>query len=475
MSMSSVLAAALRQNLVSFLQKAFITIVPGEPFIPNWHIEAIAHELMRVREGKARRLIINQPPRTLKSIATSVAFPAFLLGHDPSFRIICVSYSNDLASELHRQFRMVVDAPWYRELFPEFAIKRDRDLELVTTRGGGRTATSVGGTLTGRGANLIIIDDPMKAEEALSEPARRRVVEWFTSTLISRLNDQARDTILVVMQRVHEEDLSGHLLEQESWQHLNLPAIAPASVSIPIENGRFHNWREGEPLDAVRFPKSVLEGLKADIGSLKFSAQFLQSPVPTEGNLIRRDCFRWYDSPPDRQPGDQIIQSWDIASTISDAGDWTAGTTWLKRRNDFYLIDVARGRWEFPEVRRQVIAAARFHAATTILVEQAGPGLNLLQDLRATQPARVPRPIGIVPQGSKADRMAAQACRIEAGQVHLPSDAPWLAVFVNELLAFPQGKHDDQVDSVSQFLNWASARQVRQRIAVHGVEVIPLE
>jgi hypothetical protein len=177
--MNDVLCALLRTDLASFIHKVFYTVFPGSTYLPNWHIDAIVHQLLQVERGRCPRLLINQPPRSLKSLSVSVAYVAWLLGHDPGRRIIVVSYSNDLAAELHRQFRMVVDSAWYGDLFPGMRTARDTGTEFVTTAGGSRYATSVGGTLTGRGADLIIIDDPLKAEEALSESARKRVIDWY--------------------------------------------------------------------------------------------------------------------------------------------------------------------------------------------------------------------------------------------------------------------------------------------------------
>src|SRR5437763_12985041 len=234
MNEAAVLATLLRSDLRFFIRKCFQTILPGTPYLPNWHIDAIAHELMRVRAGETPRLLINQPPRSLKSICVSVAYVAWLLGHDPTRRVIVVSYSNEFAAELHRQFRMIIDAPWYRALFPAMRPARDSGFELVTTCGGGRYATSVGGTLTGRGADLIILDDPLKAEEAMSPVGRKRVIEWHADTLVSRLNDKEKGPIVVVMQRLHENDLAGHLLDQGGWDHLCLPAIALEDSVIPL-------------------------------------------------------------------------------------------------------------------------------------------------------------------------------------------------------------------------------------------------
>src|SRR5258708_5151692 len=186
--MSAQLSALLRTELRYFIRKVFNTVLPGTTYLPNWHIDALVHELMRIHSGENRRLLINQPPRSLKSICVSIAYVAWLLGHDPTKRIIVVSYSNDFASELHRQFRMVIDAPWYQALFPGMRPAKDSGTELVTTAGGSRYATSIGGTLTGRGADLIIIDDPLKAEDAMSEPARTRLIYWHRRSRVSPLH-----------------------------------------------------------------------------------------------------------------------------------------------------------------------------------------------------------------------------------------------------------------------------------------------
>jgi predicted phage terminase large subunit-like protein len=414
---------------------------------------------MRVQVGDISGLLINQPPRSLKSICVSVAYVAWLLGHDPTRRIIIVSYSNEFAAELHRQFRMVIDASWYRALFPAMRPAKDSGTELVTTAGGSRYATSVGGTLTGRGADLIIVDDPLKAEEAMSEPARRRVIDWYGGTLVSRLNDKQRGPIVVVMQRLHENDLAGHLLGQGGWEHLDLPAIAVEDSVIPIGDGKPFTRRQGEVLHAERESHAVLERIKAEIGSLMFSAQYQQRPVPLEGNLVKRDWFRFYDLPPQPGPGDLVVQSWDIAMMTGEANDYSVCTTWRMIKADYYLIDVFRARLQYPNLRRKIAGLVAQYGTETILIEKAGPGLTLLQDLRSDLPIGMTRPIGIKPDGSKVERMVAQSAKIEAGHVHLPKQADWLDSFLLELLGFPHGRHDDQVDSVSQFLKWAATRR----------------
>jgi predicted phage terminase large subunit-like protein len=434
------------------------TVLPGARYQRNWHIDAIVHQLMRVRDGDISRLLINQPPRSLKSISVSVAYVAWLLGHDPTRRIIVVSYSNELAAELHRQFRMVMDAPWYRALFPAMRRARDTGTEFITTAGGSRYATSVGGTLTGRGADLIVVDDPLKAEEAMSEPARKRVIEWYGGTLVSRLNDKENGPIVLIMQRLHENDLAGHLLGQGGWEHLDLPAIALDDSVIPLSNDSVMTRRIGDILHPERESKDALERIKAEIGSLQFSAQYQQRPVPLEGNLIRREWFRYYDHLP-QGCAKRIVQSWDIAMMTGDANNYSVCTTWWIIKADYYLVDVFRARLQYPDLRRKVIGLAAKHGAETILIENAGPGMALLQDLWRDLPPAMARPLGQRPEGCKVDRIVAQSAKIEAGHVHLPREADWLDILLHELLAFPYGRHDDQVDSVSQFLKWTSVRE----------------
>jgi predicted phage terminase large subunit-like protein len=452
--MDRVLRAILRTDLPFFTRKVFATVSPGDTYIHNWHVDAIAHHLMRVHSGECRRLLINQPPRSLKSISVSVAYVAWLLGHDPTRRVIVASYSGDFAAELHRQFRMVVSSEWYVALFPSLRWARETGLEFVTTQGGSRYATSVGGTLTGRGADLIIVDDPLKANEVQSESARKRVIDWYGGALVSRLNDKQTGSIVAVMQRLHEDDLAGHLMRQGGWDHLDMPAIALQNEIIEIGHGKSHARRSGDVLHPERENRETLEATKVEVGSLKFSAQYQQRPVPVEGNLIRRSWFPAYDNLPAGPWPTKIVQSWDVAMMTGDQNDYSVCTTWLIHKNDAYLVDVYRARLEYPDLRRKVISLAAEHRATTILIEDAGPGMNLLQDLRAAMPQGMTRPIGIKPEGSKVDRMAAQSAKIEAGHVHLPHRAPWHADFLTELLSFPNGRHDDQVDSVSQFLRW---------------------
>ncbi|NIJ60254.1 putative phage terminase large subunit-like protein [Pseudochelatococcus lubricantis] len=438
---------------MSFVERCFVTLTPAVAFQDNWHLHAIAHHLDLVRQGKIRRLIINLPPRSLKSIMASVAFPAFVLGHDPARRIICVSYAADLAAKHANDFRAVVEAPWYRRVFPGFALSRlkNTEAEVTTTRHGVRLATSVGGTLTGRGGNLIIIDDPIKPADALSEVRREAVNQWYNNTLLSRLDDKLNGAIVIVMQRVHMDDLVGFVTRQqaEPWTILTLPAIATHDQIIATGAGRSHTYRTGEVLHPAREPEALLDRYRQQLGSDVFSAQYQQEPVPPGGAMIKRAWVLRYDAPPQRASRSQIVQSWDTASKGGAENDWSVCTTWLIENNRFYLLNVHRGRHDYPELKQKALALAAQHKPTKILIEDAGTGTALIDELRRMSGSSI---IRVRPERDKQTRMSIQSAKFEAGQVHLPRQAPWLAPFEAELFAFPGSRHDDQIDSVSQAL-----------------------
>jgi predicted phage terminase large subunit-like protein len=442
-------------DLGTFVVKVFQTLSPGVSYMHNWHIDAIIFELMLIYQGSSKRLIINQPPRSLKSICVSVAFVAWWLGHDPTKKFYCASYSHELAAMFARQFRIVISSSWYRRLFPDVRFTRQAETECETDVGGGRFAVSVGGTITGRGGDIVIIDDPMKAEDAMSEVARRNVMNWYKDTMVSRPDNKRTAAVIVVAQRLHEDDLPGWLLRNGGWSHLNLPAIAQEDENIAIGRNVFHERKKGEALHPEREPLDVLESLSLEMGRLSFSAQYLQSPVPAEGNLVRRTDIQWYETAP--EVGD-VVQSWDIASTTGERNDYSVCTTWLIVKRHYYLLHVWRGRLEFPKLRHKLVELAGTYRPSTLLIEKAGPGLHMIQALQADPVTNVPEPIGIQPEGEKVVRMEAQAARFEAGQVHLPHDAGWLDDFLQEILAFPSSRYDDQIDSVSQFLTWVEGQ-----------------
>lgn len=452
---AALLRAILRTDFPCFLEKCFRTLDPGAEYVDNWHIHAIAHQLMRVWRGECRRLIINVPPRSMKSICVTIAFTAWVLGHDPRKRIISVSYANDLSRKLGLDTRTIIESSWFRALFPAFTLASNREMEMATTTRGYRLATSIGGSVLGRGADLIVIDDPIKGlAAAMSEAERRRVAEFYDSTLYSRLNDKMKGAIVIVMQRLHEDDLVGHVLERDDWEVLSIPAIAvePASIRIGPNPSDLHHRREGDVLDPRRGPQEELEKARRNLGSLNFEAQFQQSPRPAEGNAIKRDWLRTVDQMPEEF--ELKVASWDTASTLAESNDWSVGTVWGAIGERYYLLDVVRGRFESPDLRRRIIALSRTHHVNATLIEDTELGRALSHDLRRTGDLY---PILQQAKFDKLARLLAQAARFEAGQVYLPSEAPWLNAYCNELLAFPLSRNDDQVDSTSQALKYLTA------------------
>jgi predicted phage terminase large subunit-like protein len=444
--------ALLRSNFRAFLHKTFLTLSPGQTYIASWHVEAIACQLERVRRGEARRLIINMPPRSLKSIAASVAFPAFVLGNDPSRRIICVSYSGDLAKKHSNDFRDVLESPWYRAAFPATRIGpfKNSETEIELTARGFRLATSVGGTLTGRGGDVIVIDDPLKPDDAFSETKRTGANLRFTITLLSRLDDKRTGAIVVVMQRVHVDDLIGFLLEQsDEWGVLRLPAIAETDEVVPLSAGRSHLRRSGEALSPEREPLEVLAAPKLQIGSDAFSAQYQQAPAPPGGAMIKRDWIARYKDLPLSAERLFTLQSWDTASKGGPQNDWSVCTTWIVARNKrWFLVDVWRHRVDYPALKAAVLSQAALWNPRRVLVEDAGAGTPLTQELKD----QVSGIIAVKPEGDKQSRMAVASAKLEAGQVLLPERASWLPDLEAELFVFPGGRHDDQCDSISQAL-----------------------
>ena len=447
--------AVLRQDLCTFIERCFYELNPTTQFLWNWHIEVIAASLEACRSGQTTRLIINVPPRSLKSLSTN-AFVAFLLGHDPSAQIICASYAQDLANKHALDCRTIITSPFYQCLFPRTRLSPHRQSvhEFMTTRQGYRLSTSVGGVLTGRGADYIIVDDPLKPDEALSDTQRKSVNEWFDNSLYSRLNNKRRGCIILIMQRLHEDDLVGHVLGLEDWKVIKFPAIAEQDETHAIQtpNGtRCFLRRAGEPLDLEREPLEVLNRIRETLGEYNFSGQYQQAPAPLGGGLVKAAWFKTYTPAELPLKFEQVFQSWDTANKPSQLSDFSVCTTWGVKEKHFYLIHVYRKRLGYPELKRAVREQAAAFNAKTILIEDKASGTQLIQELVSEGVHAIKR---YEPTMDKVMRMNSVTGTIENGFVHIPDKAEWLGEFLHELSTFPNGKYDDQADSTSQALDW---------------------
>ena len=445
--------AFYRTDLGAFTYRAFEAVNPGQRLIANWHIDAICCRVQLMVTGQARkRLIVNLPPRTLKSFIVSVALPAWLLGRHPGSRIICASYSDELAAKFSRDCRALLETPFYKRLFPRTRLnpKKAAEGEFETTKRGSRLATSVGGTLTGRGGGILIVDDPLKANDAASEVARRGAIDWFRNTALSRLDDPAESLICIAMQRLHVDDLSGILIE-EGWPKLVLPAIAIEAADHRIGEDEVYHRPAGQLLQPKRDSFEAIEELKIAVGSRVFAAQYQQNPTPADGNMIKAAWLGRYDVAPDRKSFQRVVLSCDPAGKAGAHNDYTAITVVGVQKQALLVLHVARGHWTVMQMREQIIALAAEWQVDLVIVEDTSSGMGLIQLLKEEPRLDV---VGRKPDTDKLTRMSRQQGRFEAGRIVLPQEALWLADFENELLAFPDGRYDDQVDALLLFLEW---------------------
>lgn len=453
----SLLASILRQHLFFFVRKSFETLHPGQSFIDAWHLDAICHQLERVYDEDSQRLLITVPPRHGKSIAASVAFPAWAMGHDPTLKIMVASYGKDLAEKLARDYRTVIEAAWYQSLFPDMRIDPRRKAvgDLKTTREGFRRALSLNGPVTGFGGDILIVDDLMKADDARSVTERDRVKAFYEETLFSRLDDKQTGSIIVLQQRLHEDDFAGYLIDKGNFEHLNLPAIAEQDETHALPKGRFHVRRKGAALFPEKEPLETLEEIRQEIGSYAFSAQYQQQPVPPGGNRVDLNWFGRYEVRPPREYFQLVVQSWDTALTAEPTSDFSVCTTWGFRERKWYLLDLFRDRLDYPDLKRKVISLRKRWTPGKVIVENSNTGTVLLREFRNERRGNL---LGYKPTLDKQTRLEAQTAKLETGNFLLPEKAPWLADFLHELRAFPNGKYDDQVDSMTQFLEWIGSR-----------------
>jgi predicted phage terminase large subunit-like protein len=453
---SRLVEALCRNHLLPFVIKVFGLLHPEgtEPFVMNWHVEAMCHALEQCILGNETRQIFEVPPRHLKSICASVALPAWLLGRNPAMKILVASYGAELADEHARSTRTIMTSDFYKRLFPNTVLTVDRSGEFKTTRGGMRKGVSVGGATTGFGADVAIIDDLIKADAGQSEAEVKRVQDYLSSTLITRLNNPATSKIIVIQQRLSEMDPAGFLKVKGGYKVLSLPSIASRRETIPLGQGRMHIREPGDLLFPQRFPAEVLERLQRDMGASKFSAQHLQNPTPPEGNLLRMEWFKTYNFEPERDRFNYVVQSWDTGQSESSTSDFSVCTTWGLHNNLWHLLDVYRDRVAYRNLLKQALYLHGRWQPDKILVERAASGFALLDDLRGPEHRLRSEVRAYIPKLTKPERFNAAAAQIENGKFALPVEAPWLEDFIRECLAFPNSTHDDQADSMSQFVDW---------------------
>lgn len=447
----------LRQDFMSFVMHFFSIINPGTKLSANWAIKSICYELEQVALGKTKKLIICAGPRSGKSTLASVLFPAFVLGHNPDLKVIAASYADKLSSKFSRDFRRVIDHPDYKRLFPKLKTGRKAtETEFETTLNGGRFATSVGATMVGMGANVLVVDDPITPEEVASETRRENVNEWFFSTAHPRLNDKRRDAVVIVTHRVHENDLIGRLTEEDDheWRVVTFPAFTTEPMTYQVGENEFYERKAMEVIDPARETLKELKRIEKDSGSLVFMPIYQQQPTPREGNIIKRGWLKYCETVPANSLEGAVIQSWDTASEAGELNDYSVCITAKVNRGRLILLNTFRRKMDFPTLHREARRLALDYDANLILIEKAASGSALRQQLNARLEASVR---AVVPKGQKVMRLVSVSHLIEDGKVFIPRDATWRGDFEKELLTFPNGKHDDQVDALSQLLQFVKS------------------
>lgn len=448
---------SVRIDFWVFVRMVFQTLNPGKKFIPSNHIDAIIWHLEKCRKGEIRRLIISIAPRSLKSLITSVAFPLWIWTRDPSARFLCASYGQKLADKNALLARQIMQERWFQEAFPHVRISsfKTEASDYMTTKFGLRKSTSTKGVGTGFGGGFVIIDDPHKAKEAHSSQKLEEVFDWYRSTIPSRLDDPDDGCIIVIMQRLAENDLAGKLLQQGGWTHLCLPAIADEPQLIEIGPDEFWERSEGDLLHEKRLKPEKLDELRNEMGKADFEAQYQQRPLANSESTLQPGWIQYHDLLPFRRHDrDRIVQSWDTAAKPSEFNKYSVCTTWLVRNDLYYLLDCYQDRLDIVELQNAFDRLVSRWKPDVVLVEDCSSGTQLVQLVKKRGGRAGPRVVPILPRENKAERWFFQVRKFAEGLVHVPRCADWLDAYVEELMGFPKGPFSDQVDTTSQFLRW---------------------
>jgi predicted phage terminase large subunit-like protein len=469
------------RSLRAFVEQAWRIVEPATPFVPGWHIYAIIDHLEAVSRGEIRNLLINVPPRHMKSLLVSVFWPTWEWIRSPERRWLFSSYASSLSMRDSLKCRRLIESPWYQAFWGDrysLTIDQNTKSRFDNNRSGYRLSTSVGGTATGEGGDRIVCDDPHNVQEAESDSIRNGTLEWFDVVMSTRVNDPKTSAMVVVMQRCHQRDLSGHLLDKGGWEHLCLPAEYEGSKRITSIGFSDPRTEHGELLWPDQFGPKEIADVKVSLGSYAAAGQLQQRPSPAGGGLIKPFWFHFWQAPGANLPPvlvrmpdgtqrsviaepianvEEQVQSWDCSFKGLDTSDYVVGQLWGRAGSSFLLLDQVRGRMDFPATVQAVRALSKkWPGAIAKLIEDKANGSAVIQMLTHEISGLIP----VNPQGGKVPRAAAVSALIEAGNVYLPhpDQAPWVIALIEECAAFPFGAHDDQVDAMTQaLLHWHMA------------------
>jgi predicted phage terminase large subunit-like protein len=443
-------------TLAGFVREAWHVLEPEAKYVPNWHIDAICAHLEAVTEGRINRLLINVPPGSSKSLITSVMWPAWEWGPcgRRSLRYLATAFNEGPVKRDTRKCRDLIASEWYQRLWPDVKLTRTAETSFANSSTGTREGVPFG-SLTSQRGDRLIIDDPHSTETAESDTERLNTTRKFREGAVNRLNDQKKSAIVVIMQRLHEEDISGVIISLGmDYVHLMLPMeFDPARACETIIGFKDPRQEEGQLLDPQRFPREEVDKLERDMGSYAYSGQYQQSPTPRSGGMFQRGDFEIVDALP---AGGRRVRAWDFAASKAKPGtkpDWTVGLRMLLVRDTFYVEDVLRDRWSASEVETKLKnTASQDGQAITVRMPQ-DPGAAGKAD--AETKVKLLKGYSVIVKlnsGDKATRARPASAQSEAGNVKLLR-GPWNDAFLSEICAFPNGTHDDQVDAFADALN----------------------
>ena len=455
-----------RESLAYFVKRAWGVLEPGNAYVHGWHVDVICEHLEAVSRGDITRLLINIPPGTMKSTLVNVFWPAWEWGPLglPGTRIISASHAQDLAIRDTMKMRRLITSEWFMARWPiGMTGDQNQKTNFENNSTGFRQSCSVG-SMTGRRGDRVIWDDPHSVEAALSESHRETALRVFQETLPTRLNNPASSAIIIVMQRLHEADVSGHILEHGlGYEHLCLPMeFEPerkCSTSIGFEDPR---TEEGELLFEGRFPREVVDRDKTVMGTMAVSGQFQQLPAPRGGGFFDWQKVQVVDSLPKMR---RIIRFWDKAGT-EGGGAYTTGVKMGVGEDDlFYVLDVVRGQWSAPKRERTILATAHMDGHLVTIWTEQEPGSGGKESAEATTRNLAGFSVKSErPTGEKSVRAEPLSVQVEAGNV-LMLRADWNQAYIDEMKTFPVGKYKDQIDASSGAINKLATNDYRRRFA----------
>lgn len=433
----------------SFVGQAWPIVEPTTPLVPGFYLDAICEHLQAVADHTIRRLLITVPPGFAKSTLVSVLFPAWRWIDHPEHRFLTTSHDSDLSMRDAVRSRRVMISGWYRQRWGDrFAMTTDQNVKTryENNRTGHRISAGVRSGVTGKRADTIICDDPHNVQDAASETVRRETIDWWHQAIRSRLNDPKSGARIVIQQRVHEDDLAG-VVADDGYEHLNLPMEYESTDRVTGIGWSDPRTHEGELLHPERYGATEVDELKREIGSYAYASQYQQRPAPAEGGILKAAHLVPYDHVP--VVATRYLQFWDTAYKEAQRHDYSVCLTVAVSPvapTMAYIVDVWRDRVEWPALEAQYrtqVAAWHPHA---VYIEDKGSGTSLLQHAR-TQPG--PPAIGTPADTSKIERANLSVPHLEAARVGVPTRAHWREAFITEITEFPNGTHDDQVDTLT--------------------------